>query len=162
VWVVDTGNKRVLKFSGDGDFLAEYGGPGSGPGQFEEPVGIAIAPTGDILVADTWNRRIQRFNSDFRYQGEIQVESWGSTEVADKPYLAVLSDGRIVVSDPGNGAVLVFDSEGQQVAAWRAPGSGVEGSRPVGVAVAGTSDVFISDGTRGEVRRVPLASLTGS
>jgi len=161
LWLVDTGNKRVLKFSPEGDPLAQYGGSGSGPGQFEEPVGIAIGPTGDIYVADAWNRRIQHFDADFNYLSEIRVESWGSMEVADKPYLAVLSDGRIIASDPANGVVLLFDREGQQVATWRVPDSGVEGSRPVGVAVAVTGDIFVSDAARGEVRRVPLASLTG-
>jgi DNA-binding beta-propeller fold protein YncE len=161
VWVTDTGNKRILKFDSDGNFLAQYGGPGNGPGQFDEPVGIAIAPSGEILVADAWNRRIQRFSPEFEYLGEIPVESWGSHGVADKPYLAVLDDGRIVASDPANGVVLVFDSEGRQVASWRAPASATEVSRPVGVAVSSTGDIFVSDGSTGQVRRVPLASLTG-
>ena len=162
LWVTDTGDKRILKFDPDGNPLAQYGGAGSGPGQFNEPVGIAIAPSGEILVADTWNLRIQRFSPNFDYLGEMPVQSWGSHGVTDKPYLAVLDDGRIVASDPANGAVLVFDSAGQQVAAWRAPVSGAEVSRPVGVAVSGTGDVWIADGSTGQVRRVPLATLTGS
>jgi uncharacterized protein (TIGR03663 family) len=161
VWVTDTGNKRILEFDSDGNFLAQYGGAGSGPGQFEEPAGIAVAPSGEILVADTWNRRIQRFSPDFQYLGEIPVESWGSQGVSDKPYLAVLSDGRILATDPANGAVLIFDSSGQQVAKWQPPAS-PEGSRPVGVAVAANgADIFVSDNATGQVRRVPLASLTG-
>jgi DNA-binding beta-propeller fold protein YncE len=162
VWVTDTGNKRILKFDSDGNFLAQYGGAGSGPGQFEEPVGITVTSSSEILVADTWNRRIQRFSPDFQYLGEIEVESWGGQEVTDKPYLVVLSDGRILATDPANGAALVFDSAGNQVAAWRAPGSDAEGSRPVGLAVAATgADIFVSDNGTGQVRRVPLASLTG-
>jgi len=161
VWVTDTGNKRVLKFDSDGNSLAQYGSSGNGPGQFDEPIGIAIAPSGEILVADTWNQRIQRFSPDFQYLGEIPVESWGSHNVTDKPYLAVLSDGRIVTTDPANGVVLVFDSGGQQVATWSVPSSQGVVSRPVGVAVSSTGDVFVSDGGSGEVRRVPLASLTG-
>jgi predicted membrane-bound mannosyltransferase/DNA-binding beta-propeller fold protein YncE len=161
-WVTDTGNKRVLKFDSDGNFLAQYGAPGNGPGQFDEPAGIAIAPSGEILVADVWNRRIQRFSPDFQYLGEIAVESWGSHEVTDKPYLAVLGDGRVVTTDPANGAVLVFDSGGRQVASWRAPVAATEVSRPLGVAVSSSGDIFISDGSTGQVRRVPLASLTGS
>jgi sugar lactone lactonase YvrE len=161
LWVVDTGNKRVVKFSPDGDFLAQYGGPGSGPGQFDEPVGIAIAPLGEILVADTWNRRIQRFDSDFEYLGEIAVDGWGSPEVADKPYLAVLSGGGIVASDPANSALVVFDAEGLEVATWSLPGSALGGSQPLGVAQGGAGDVFVSDGAGGQVRRIPLASLTG-
>jgi len=125
-------------------------------------VGIAIPPSGEILIADTWNRRIQRFSLDFQYLGEIPVESWGSQEVSDKQYLAVLSDGRILGTDPANGAILIFDSMGQQVAKWQPPVSAPEGSRPVGLAVAATgADIFVSDNGTGQVRRVPLASLTG-
>ena len=162
VWVTDTGNKRVLKFDPEGNPLAQYGGPGNGPSQFEEPVGIAIAPSGEILVADTWNLRIQRFSPDFDYLGEIPVGSWGSHTVTDKPYLAVLDDGRIVATDPANGAVLVFSSEGQQVASWKAPVSATEVTRPIGLGVSSAGDVFVSDGSTGQVRRVPLASLAGS
>ncbi len=161
VWVTDTGNKRVLKFDSDGNFTAQYGGSGSGPSQFEEPVGITIAPNGEILVADTWNRRIQRFSPEFEYLGEISVESWGSQNVTDKPYLAVLSDGRVVASDPANGVVLVFDSDGRKVASWKASVSATEVSRPVGVAAGSTGDVWVSDGSTGQVRRVPSTSLTG-
>jgi len=160
--VVDTGNKRVVKFTAEGDFLAQFGEEGSGPGQFNEPVGIAVTPSGEILVADTWNLRIQRFSPSFEYLGEIPVESWGSQATTDKPYLALLGDGGIVASDPGNSAVLVFDSDGQQIAKWQAPASGLEGSRPVGVAVAASGEIFVSDGSAGQVRRVPLATLTGS
>ena len=161
VWVTDTGNKRVLKFDSDGNFLAQYGTAGSGPGQFDEPVGIAIAPSGEILVADAWNLRIQRFSPDFQYLGEIPVGSWGSHEVADKPYLAVLSDGRIVATDPANSAVLVFDSGGRQVAAWKVPGAQGGVSRPLGVAVSSTGDIFVCDSSSAEVRRVPLSTLMG-
>jgi DNA-binding beta-propeller fold protein YncE len=162
VWVTDTGNKRILKFDSDGNFLAQYGGAGSGPGQFEEPVGIAITTSGEVLIADTWNRRIQRFSPDFQYLGEIPVESWGSQGVSDKPYLAVLGDGRILATDPANRAVLMFDSSGQQVAKWQPPVSAPEGSRLVGVAVSATgADIFVSDNGTGQVRRVPLVSLTG-
>jgi hypothetical protein len=113
-------------------------------------------------VADAWNRRIQRFSPDFEYLDEIAVDSWGGQGITDKPYLAVLGNGSVVASDPANGAVLVFDSDGQQVATWEASVSALEGSRPVGVAVATTGDVFVSDGSAGQLRRVPLASLTGS
>ena len=154
--VTDTGNKRVLKFSPDGEHLATYGKGGSGPGEFEEPVGIAVGPGGDIYVADTWNQRIQRFDADFNYLGEIEVESWGSQGVTDKPYIVVLSDGRVLATDPANAGVLVFSAKGELLATWELPGG-----RPVGIALTADGQVYVSDGAASEVRRVPLETLLG-
>jgi DNA-binding beta-propeller fold protein YncE len=52
VYVADTGNQRIEKFSPDGHFLATWGQRGHGPGQLMYPVGVSIAPNGDIVVAD--------------------------------------------------------------------------------------------------------------
>ena len=104
VLVADTGNKRIVKLSGaDGDVVTSYGTAGSGQGQFNEPVGLALGPNGDIYVADTWNGRVQllrlRTSSTSR---EFTVKGWGSQEVTAKPYLVVLPDGRVIVSNPAN------------------------------------------------------------
>jgi NHL repeat len=46
------GNDRVQKFSRTGVPLAQWGTLGSGPGQFNGPVGIAVDPQGNIYVAE--------------------------------------------------------------------------------------------------------------
>ena len=44
-------------------YVGQWGSPGSGDGQFNEPKGIAVSETGArVYVADTWNHRIQYFN----------------------------------------------------------------------------------------------------
>ena len=43
LYVTDTGNKRVMKFSADGQFLGQWGGFGFQRGQFPEPVGSSPA-----------------------------------------------------------------------------------------------------------------------
>ena len=45
VYVADTGNNRVQKFTSDGIFLTKWGSPGAGPGQFNHPHGIGIGPS---------------------------------------------------------------------------------------------------------------------
>ncbi|MHB8577582.1 MAG: flippase activity-associated protein Agl23, partial [Dehalococcoidia bacterium] len=42
LWVTDTGDGRVVEFDANGAPLGAFGQKGSGPGQFNEPVGIAI------------------------------------------------------------------------------------------------------------------------
>jgi sugar lactone lactonase YvrE len=58
------GNARVHRFAADGRLLASWGEPGSGPGQFNLPHGIAVDRSGRVYVADRENSRIQIFSRD--------------------------------------------------------------------------------------------------
>jgi tripartite motif-containing protein 71 len=60
VYVADTGNDRIQKFSGDGAFIAKWGSLGAGDGQFNQPVDLAVDPDGVIYVAEEGNHRIQK------------------------------------------------------------------------------------------------------
>lgn len=48
-----------------------FGSTGSGNGQFVDPIGITVAPSGEVYVADNGNGRIQRFTAD----GDF-ISSW--------------------------------------------------------------------------------------
>jgi hypothetical protein len=55
---------RVMKFSKDGKFLKQWGKPGSGPGEFNNPHALALDGNGRLYVADRANNRIQIFTQD--------------------------------------------------------------------------------------------------
>jgi DNA-binding beta-propeller fold protein YncE len=57
------GNARVHRFSPEGELLASWGEPGSGPGQFNLPHSIAVDRGGRVFVADRENSRLQIFTS---------------------------------------------------------------------------------------------------
>ncbi len=157
LWVTDTGNSRVLKFSPTGQPLGAFGGPGNGPGQFQEPVGIAVAPNGDILVTDTWNGRVQRFDAAFGYKGEFRVDGWDDRGAENKPYLAVATDGSVYVAVPNAGVVLAYAPDGRPLGALRvadAPPGG--GTRPLGVAAGPGGVLWVSDGAAGTIIRLPV------
>jgi sugar lactone lactonase YvrE len=85
VWVADTGNDRVEKFSGQGQFLKKVGSYGTGAGQLRQPAGITMDPSGNAWVADTANNRIVEFNSAGSFVAafgkavnKTKVESGGS------------------------------------------------------------------------------------
>lgn len=160
VLVVDTGNKRVARFSPDGEPLGSFGEEGSGPGEFNEPVGIAVAANGDIYVADTWNLRVQHFDRDFTYIGEFKVKGWGNTEVTAKPYLVVLADGRVIVSNPANGRIELYDQGGNPIVAWELPAKeGGARPRPVGLAVGPGDILYVADCAVHRVLSLPIPSL---
>jgi streptogramin lyase len=131
---------------------------GDGPGEFNEPSSISVAPNGDIYVADFWNQRIQHFNAEFEYVDEISVDSWGSQGITDRAYIVALPDGRVLATDPANGRIVVFDPSGEEEAAWRLP-SDTGMTRPVGITVDAEGQVYVADGLTSQVVRLPLTAL---
>ena len=62
VYVPDTDNNRIEKFTADGAFLTAWGSKGRGDGQFAYPQGVAVDAHGHVYVADTQNHRIEKFS----------------------------------------------------------------------------------------------------
>jgi DNA-binding beta-propeller fold protein YncE len=150
VWVTDTGNKRLIRYSPDGVPLDSHGTSGTGAGQFQEPVGLAYDAQGRLYVADTWNGRIQRFDAGFGASVAFAA-GWSSQEVIAKPYLAVLRDGRIVASDPAKGLLFLLDAAGRPAGTWRP----ADNAQPLGVAALPDGGFVFSDARRNEAQIVP-------
>lgn len=64
------GNARVLEYNQKGERVRQWGTKGTGPGQFNQPHGIAVDNEGIVYVADRNNARLQRFDLDGKYLGE--------------------------------------------------------------------------------------------
>src|SRR5262249_53203163 len=63
VYVADTSNTRIEKFTSSGAFLTKWGSFGNGDGELNDPVGVAADAAGNVYVADQLNDRIQKFTS---------------------------------------------------------------------------------------------------
>lgn len=61
IGMTDSHNNRIEFYTKEGKFVESWGTKGSGEGQFLNPIGIAFAKDGSVLVADTFNNRIQEF-----------------------------------------------------------------------------------------------------
>jgi len=154
LYVTDTGNKRVMKFSPNGEFLGQWGGFGLQSGQFHEPVGIDIDADGNIYVADTWNRRIQKFDSDFVSLTQWPVHGWESESVVNKPYLAVGGNGHVYVTDPEGYRVIEFDAGGTFLATFGEFGVGSgEFNLPTGIDVDESDNVYVVDSANNRVMK---------
>lgn len=61
VYLCEFGNHRVQKFTREGQFVASFGTSGRGPGELDQPWGIARDSQGRMFVLDSYNHRVQRF-----------------------------------------------------------------------------------------------------
>jgi DNA-binding beta-propeller fold protein YncE len=86
------GNARVHQFSGSGELIRSWGEPGTDPGQFNLPHGIAVLPDGRVLVADRENDRVQIFSPDGEY-----LDQW--TNVQRPTQVFAGPDGLVYVSE---------------------------------------------------------------
>jgi DNA-binding beta-propeller fold protein YncE len=63
-------NARILEYTAEGTKVREWGGAGTGPGQFVLPHSIQIDRGGVVYVADRENGRVQRFDQSGTFLGE--------------------------------------------------------------------------------------------
>ena len=150
------GNARVHRFSPNGTLLGSWGEPGTGPGQFMLPHGIAVDGTGSVFVCDRESDRIQVFTAEGRFVREI-------TDV-QRPTQIVLARGRMYVSELGWRAgqrsfrhgpierdlpsrVSVLDANGAVVARLGGPDPCAPGSfcAPHGLAVDANGDLYVAE-----------------
>jgi DNA-binding beta-propeller fold protein YncE len=147
--------------------VSSFGSQGSGAGQFQTPLGVAIAPTsGFVYVADSGNARVQKFDVTGQF---ISAWGWGVTDGMARseactancqagipgsgagqfsnPTSIAATQSRVYVGDAGNNVVLVFDASGVFIAT-------IDGtttphghfSTVAGVAVDQSGNLWVADG----------------
>ena len=75
VYVLDVGDNRVGIFDASGNHLRSVGALGGGPGEFLQPVGVAVDDARTILVLDAAKGAIVRFDSAGGVQEQVRLEA---------------------------------------------------------------------------------------
>ena len=112
IYVADTNNGRVQKFSPNGTFVTQIG-------PFEAPNGIAIDRAGNIYVAEIGSKhRVQKVGPDGSFIAVWAPALYGPRKIAIGP------DDSIYVVDQGRTRIVKFNANRQVVATWGSGGSG--------------------------------------
>lgn len=83
IFVLDAGNRSVRVFDARGRFLRRFGRQGSGPGEFQAPVGIQVDSV--VRVSELAQRRVSVFSLDGRH-----LRTDASPMVGDAPVVRVV------------------------------------------------------------------------
>jgi hypothetical protein len=67
IYILDSGNYRVVVFDGNGDYLFEFGGRGAGPGEFTQAWAMVLDDEGNVYVSDVDRNRIIKYDADGDY-----------------------------------------------------------------------------------------------
>ena len=152
VYVADTWNHRIQKFSPEGDFILMWGffGQAEQPAAFWGPRDVAVDSLGRVFVTDTGNKRVVVFSGDGEFIGEFGGTGMSPGQFDEPVGIVVDDQGRIYVADTWNQRIQVMvqveDNTFQpekywDVAAWY--GQSLE-NKPY-LAVDGQGRVFASD-----------------
>jgi phosphohistidine swiveling domain-containing protein len=169
VYVADSGNNRIQKFTSSGAFIAKWGREGSGNGQFvRPPSGIATNPAGQVYVTETTDQqrgragnRIQKFTSNGAFitkwgnggsgKGQFDWPSGIATDAAGNVYV---TNSNVVASIDGNYNVQKFTSSGAFVAKWGSTGRGAgQFEAPSGIATDVAGNVYVADSGNNRIQK---------
>jgi hypothetical protein len=103
LYVTDTGNNRVEEINEKSEYAGQFGAAGTGNGQLEAPIGIAVSPTtGFVSVVDTGNNRVQVFRPSGEYLTQFATAGTGNGQLDFPEGDAVNSSGEVYVVDDLN------------------------------------------------------------
>jgi hypothetical protein len=136
VYVEDSANLRIERFTESGEFVSSFGEAGSGPAQFEalERNAIAVGSLGTVYVGD--RGRVQEFDSS-----GVPAGGFALPEAEDGRTLAVDSAGDVYVLGAAGG-IYKFNGAGVEQPPVRDPEA--SGRRPA-IAVGPGDELFVSD-----------------
>ena len=112
IYVVDSGNSRILKFNIRGRYIRQWGIEGKTTGEFMVPLFAAAHGNPErIYVVDSGNSRIQVFKPNGDFASEFGI-SKNQNRMLIQPTCVAFSDGKIFVVNSGADDIMIYSKNG--------------------------------------------------
>jgi uncharacterized protein (TIGR03663 family) len=114
VYVADTWNHRIQKFSPQGEFLTMWGffGQAETPEAFWGPRDVVVDEQGRVIISDTGNKRIVVFGPDGEFISQFGEEGFAPGQFSEPVGLGLDVDGHLYVADTWNQRIQSFTPDG--------------------------------------------------
>jgi sugar lactone lactonase YvrE len=156
VFVVDTGNNRIVELNSQGT-ASVLTISGLSPA-LSSPSGVAIDGSGNLYVADTGNSRVVKITP----AGTGSVVSTGSVTLSSPRGVALDQSGDIFIADTGNNRIVEVTSGGSAAVLTITVSSASSTlSSPKGLGVNASGKLYIADSGNNRVVMVASGSTTG-
>ena len=137
---------NVRTLSPDGEVLAAWSSPASGPAELRDVAGVGLDAAGNLYVLSALAHRIQVFSPLGEPLGTLGGYGVAAGQFRYPGGLLVDEEGNLIVSDSGNRRVQKLSAGGESLAVWgAAPDGSVQLDTPRGIALDGAGDLLFAD-----------------
>src|SRR3954447_13230378 len=145
LYIVDTGNDRVVRFAADGNHGSEIGPPGT----LQSPRGVAVRAT-RMLVADDQHHRVAAFDTGGHLLASLGAGQGAGPGQLNFPYgVAIDPQGRVFVADDMNQRIVRYSTPAtkyQYKARWGSYGTAPgQLAYPRGAATNGNGELYVAN-----------------
>ncbi len=120
LYIVDTGNNRIVKFNNKGEYVFTLGGFGWETEQFDRPLDITAKSGLEIFIADFNNERIERYDNKLNYISSFYSEETFLTNLqfGFPSSVDVSAQGELFICDNENNRILKLNTLGEPVVSF--------------------------------------------
>ncbi len=111
-------NHRVMILDRDGNYLAEFGGAGKAPGQFNGVHAVAVGPQGLIFALDRSGGRVNVFRTTSNPAKVEVVDAWAGLSL---PLDIIVNDESFWITDLNPLRFIKLDFKGNHLYTWLVP-----------------------------------------
>ncbi len=130
--IADAGAHRLLLVAlGSYQLVDVWGGPGSTPGRFDRPTGVAVDEAGAVYVVEAGSPRVQKLDSSGVVDPAFEAAVAAAAPALARPVAVAVAGERVWVLDAGTRALYAFGLDGSGAGSLA-----LAAAAPAGLAVA--------------------------
>jgi DNA-binding beta-propeller fold protein YncE len=145
----------IYKFSPELNFIKSFGSAGSGDGQFNGVLEMAIGPNQRLYVVDHSGHRVQYFDLNGNFLGKFGGEGTTNGKFKYPWGIAVGKDNKVYVADRDNHRIQIFDADGNYLSKFGTQGS-FDGQfqSPMGLAISPDGGLLVADSVNNRLQKL--------